>query len=219
MVVKITEISGLTNSIFKIIWVISVFNFLFLGLFYEEHMKGEQILSDHIDPSKNISADVMLMENKMVTIVLETKEPYMDSELLKIVVVDPQNKDYSLEKKFSGFTLGGSHTPRTVGNKDYFSFTPKVSGTYHVKISNAYFQTNIKLISGMVNIYDQHFFLITLSSSFIIMVAGLFSSMNRETIELIKLENISVKGILHFILAVFISWIIVHNIVSHTLSY
>jgi hypothetical protein len=56
----------------------SVFNFLFLGLllFYEEYIKGEQILSDYIDPSKDIDADVMLTEDKVVTIFLEAEGPF-----------------------------------------------------------------------------------------------------------------------------------------------
>lgn len=214
----ITEASGLANSILKIIWFVSIINFLFLGLFYEEHMKGEHILSDYIGPSKNISADVMLTENKIVTIILKSKEPYLNSELLKIVVVDPQNREYSWEKNFSGLTLTGSHGT-TVRNIDYFSFTPKVSGMHHVKISNAYFQTYSELVSGMVNPYEQPFFVITFFISFLIMVTGLFSSMNRKTIDSIKLENLSVTGILHFILAAFIGLIIVHSVISHTLSY
>jgi hypothetical protein len=219
LVIKITEVGGLTNSILKIIWFVSVFNILYLGLFYEEHMKGEQLLSDYIDSSKNVSDNVMLTENKIVTIILETKEPCLNSELLKIVVVDPQNREYSWGKNFSGFTLSGSHGTTTVRNKDYFSFMPKVSGMHHVKISNAYFQTYIELVSGMVNPYEQPFFVITLFVSFLIMVTGLFSSMNRKTIDSIKLESLSVNGILHFSLAIFIGLIIVHIVISHTLSY
>ena len=103
----ITETSGLTNSILKIIWFVSVFNFLLLGLFYEEHMKGEQVLSDYIDSSTDINANVMLTENETVTFVFKAEEPYSASETLSIVVVDPQNSEYTLEKDLSVSAVRG----------------------------------------------------------------------------------------------------------------
>jgi hypothetical protein len=214
-VVRITEMSGLTNSVLKIIWFVSVFNSLLLGLFpfYEEHIKGEQILSDYIDPSKEINADVKLTENEVVTIVLRAEEQYSDSELLKIIVVDPQNIEYSWEKNLSVSGVSGRNGAVT-GTKDYFSFTPKVSGVHHIKISNADFKTDIELVSGMVNPYGQPFFLITLFVSFVIMLTGLFSLRKKAIMELIYSGKLSVNKILHFCLAISISLIIVHNIVG-----
>ncbi|HWQ50059.1 MAG TPA: hypothetical protein VN414_14170 [Methanosarcina sp.] len=214
-VVKITERKGVTNSILKIIWLVSVFNSLFLGSlpFYEEHIKGEQILSDYIDPSKNINVDVMLTENEVVTIILKAKESYSDSELLKIAVVDPQNKEYSWEKNVSVSAVSGRNGAVKEA-KDYFSFTPKVSGVHHIKISNANFQTDIELVSGMANLYNQPFFLITLFVSLVIMLTGLFSLRERAITKLIYSGRLSVNEIFHFSLAILISLIIVHNVVS-----
>lgn len=67
---------------------------MFLGLFsyYEEHIKGEQILNDYINLSKDINANIVLTENRVVTIVFKAKESYSDYELLKICVIDPQNR-------------------------------------------------------------------------------------------------------------------------------
>lgn len=213
--VKITERKGVTNSILKIIWLVSVFNSLFLGSlpFYEEHIKGEQILSDYIDPSKNINVDVMLTENEVVTIILKAKESYSDSELLKIAVVDPQNKEYSWEKNVSVSAVSGRNGAVKEA-KDYFSFTPKVSGVHHIKISNANFQTDIELVSGMANLYNQPFFLITLFVSLVIMLTGLFSLRERAITKLIYSGRLSVNEIFHFSLAILISLIIVHNVVS-----
>ncbi len=212
--VKITEISGLTNSILKIIWFVSVFNSLFLGLlpFYEEHIKGEQILSDYIDPSKDINADVMLTENEVVTIVLKAKEPYSDSELLMIAVVDPQNRESSWEKNLSISAVSGRNGA-VRGTKDYFSFTPKVSGLHHIKISNADFQTDIELVPGMANPYEQPFFVTTLFVSFVIMLTGCFSLRKKAIMELMYSGKI-VNEILYFCLAIPISLIIVRNVVS-----
>lgn len=61
-----------------------------------------------------------------------------------------------------------------IDTEDYFSFTPKVSGVHHLKISNADLQTDIDLVSGMTNPYVKPFFILTLSASFVIMIAGLF---------------------------------------------
>ena len=207
--------SGLTNYVLKIIWFVSVFNSLLLGLFpfYEEHIKGEQILSDYIDPSKEINADVKLTENEVVTIVLKAEEQYSDSELLKIIVVDPQNIEYSWEKNLSVSGVRGRNGA-VKGTEDYFSFTPKVSGVHHIKISNADFKTDIELVSGMVNPYGQPFFLITLFVSFVIMLTGLFSLRKKAIMELIYSGKLSVNEILHFCLAISITLIIVHNVVG-----
>jgi hypothetical protein len=207
-VVKITETSGLT-SILKIIWFVSLFNSLFLVyLPYYEGNIGEQILSDSIGPSKNINADVMLTENKEVTIFLEEGERSLDTELLKIDVVDPQKKEYSFEMKFSP-ALGTNG--KWDATRDFFSFTPKASGVHHIKISNADFLTHIELVSGMANLYQQPFFVITLFISFVIMLTGLFSLRKKAIMEAMYSGKI-VNDIVCFCLAIPISWIIVHNV-------
>jgi hypothetical protein len=199
-----------------------VFNSLFLGFlpFYEENIKGEHILSDYVDVSKDlngninskdIDTDVMLYENKVLTIVFQAEEPYTDSELLKVNVVDPQKREYSLEKSLFVSAVRGRGSSR--GNTEYISFTPKVSGMHHIKISNAQFQTNVELISGMVNPYGQPLFMVTLFFSVVITLTGLLSLRKKAITELIYSGKIA-NELVYFFLTVPISWIIVNNVVS-----
>ena len=90
------------TSIFKIIWTVAVLNtFLLISLpFIAEYISGEEILSDSLEPSKDIEARIMLTENEMVTIIFKTTEQSLSSELLSIVVTDPQNREHSWEKEF-----------------------------------------------------------------------------------------------------------------------
>jgi hypothetical protein len=137
--------------------------------YYEESVKCEQILSDFIDSSKDINANVMLTENKVVTIFLDVYGLYPGSEeLLKIVVIDPENRKYSWEEKISGSTTKGFH-------ENHFSFTPKASGVHHIEISNAIFETDIRVVSGMVNLYEQPSFVTILFLSLVVTLTGLFS--------------------------------------------
>jgi hypothetical protein len=207
-VVKITETSGLT-SILKIIWFVSLFNSLFLVyLPYYEGNKGEQILSDSIGPSKDINADVLLIENKDVTIFLEEDERSLDTESLKIDIVDPQKKEYSFEKKFSpGLGTNGKWD----ATRDSFSFIPKASGVHHLKISNATFDTDVRIVSGMANLYQQPFFVITLFVSFVTMLTGIFSLRKKAIMESMYSGKI-VNDIICFCLALPISWILVHSV-------
>jgi hypothetical protein len=171
MVVKITEKNSLANSIFKVIWFVAVFNSLFLVYlpYYEESVKCEQILSDFIDSSKDINANVTLAENEAVTIFLDVYGLYPGSEeLLKIVVIDPENRKYSWEENISGSTTKGFH-------ENHFSFTPKASGVHHIEISNAIFETDIRVVSGMVNLYEQPSFVTILFLSLVVTLTGLFS--------------------------------------------
>lgn len=213
--------SGLTNSILKVIWFISVFNLLFLGFlpFYEENIKGEHILNDYVDVSKDlygninskdINADVMLYENKALTIVFQAEEPYTDSELLKVNIIDPQNRGYSLEKTLNVSSVRGRASPGTI--KEYVSFTPLVSGMHHIKISNAKFQTNVELVSGMVNPYGQPFFLVTLFISLVIALTGLLSLRKKTIMDLVYSGKIA-NELIYFFLTVPISWIIVNSVV------
>jgi hypothetical protein len=206
---KITETSGLT-LILKIIWFVSLFNSLFLAYLpsYEGN-KGEQILSDYIGPSNDINADIMLTENKDVTIFLEEEEERsLDTESLKIDVVDPQKKEYTFEMKFSP-ALGTNG--KWDATRDSFSFIPKASGVHHLKISNATFDTDVRIVSGMANIYQEPFFVITLFVSFVIMLTGLFSLRKKTIMESMYSGKI-VNDIICFCLALPISWIIVHNV-------
>jgi hypothetical protein len=206
---KITEKSGLTYSILKIIWFVSVSCFLLLGTlpYYEEHIKGEQILSDYIDSSENVNADVTLTENKVVTFFFEPIGSHSYPELLKIIVIDPQNRKYSFDKKLYPTIRVG------ILPNDYFSFTPKVSGIHHIEIGNATSFTDIELFSGMINPYQQPSFMMTFFISFVIMLTGLLSLRKKAVMELVYSGKI-VNEILYFCLAIPISWIILNNLIK-----
>lgn len=160
--------------------------------------------------SKDINADIILHENKVLTIVFQAEEPYTDTELLKVNVVDPQNKEYSFEKNISVSAVRGRGLLR--GTTEYISFTPKVAGMHNIKISNAKFQTYVELISGMVNPYGQPLFMITLFVSFVITLTGLFSLRKKSIKELIYSGKIA-NELVYFCLTLPISWIIVNNVV------
>lgn len=213
--------SGLTGSILKVIWFVSVFNLLFLGYlpFYEENIKGEHILSDYVDVSKDlngninskdINADIMLYENKVLTIVFKAGEPFTDSELLKVNVIDPQKREYSLEKTVNVSAVRGRASPGPT--TEYISFTPVVSGMHHIKISNAKFRTNVELVSGMVNPYGQPFFLVTLFISLVITLTGLLSLRKKTITDLVYSGKIA-NELIYFCLTVPISWIIVNSVI------
>jgi hypothetical protein len=141
------------------------------------------------------------------------KESYSDYESLKIVAVDPQNKESLWIKNISVSAVAGRNGV-VRGTKDYFSFTPKVSGMHHLKISNANFQTDIELVSGMINPYGQPFFLVTLFISVIIVTTGLFSLRKKVIMKLIYSGSFLIKQVLHFFPAISISLIIVHHVIS-----
>jgi hypothetical protein len=215
MVVKIKDQNKFTNDILKIIWMVSVFNILLSGLFLYagEYILGEEILTDSIGPSKDINNDVMLTKSEMVTFVFETEEPYSSSEILRIVMVDPENTEHSWVKDFYGSTIGGSRGTER-GAKDYFSFTPELSGRYHIEISNADFQTNVKLVSGMINPKEKPLLLAILFVSFLLMFAGILSLKDGAIKGFIKSRSLSINGVINFLIALYISLIIMHNVVG-----
>lgn len=149
-----------------------------------------------------------------MTISFETYRPYMNSELLKIDVVDPQNREYSWGKNFSGYSVVGYYRAAApTGNKDYFSFTPEVSGVHHIQISNANFETEVTLVSGMINPYQKPFFMLMLFISLVIVVTGFFSLRKKAIMELIYSGKIA-NEIICFCLAIPISLIIVYSVVG-----
>ena len=152
----------------------------------------------------------MHYENKILTIVFQAREPYTDSELLKVNVIDPQKREYSLEKTLNVSALRGRASTGTT--TEYVSFIPVVSGMHHIKISNAKFHTNVELVSGMVNPYGQHFFLVTLFFSLVIALTGLLSLRKKTIMDLVYSGKIA-NELIYFCLTVPISWIIVISVI------
>lgn len=95
---------------------------------------------------------------------------------MNITIVDPQNKEYFWKKGFGGFNDAGQHS------QFFMVFAPKSSGMYQVRISNADFDTNVKLVSGMTRPPEQPLFLKTLIISVIITIIGaiLFGASQRK---------------------------------------
>ncbi|RPJ79647.1 MAG: hypothetical protein EHM20_00790 [Alphaproteobacteria bacterium] len=169
-----------------------------------EYITGEEVLSDSIGPSKDIEANIMLTESEMVTIVFKTTVQFPSSESLNVAVADPQNREYSWVKK-----LDASDKPN-VQKIDFFSFTPEASGMHHVKISNADFQTEVKIVSGMISPTEQPSYLVALLAPLIILIAGIFLFRGIR----MGSRGFSLSGALNFFISLSISLIIVRNVVG-----
>lgn len=165
------------NSIINIVFLIVIFNFVFLilSVFVAGSITGEEVISASIGKYNDIDESVMFTENEEVTFILSTSE-IAQTELLNITIVDPQNKEYFWKKGFGGFNDPGEHS------QFFMVFTPKSSGMYQVRISNADFDTKVKLVSGMTRPPEQPLFLKTMLVSVVLMVIGmmLFGSSTRK---------------------------------------
>lgn len=165
------------NSVINIVLLIAIFNFAFLilSVFVAGSITGEEVLSASIGRYNDIDESVMFTENEEVTFILSTSE-IAQTEVLNITIVDPQNKEYFWKKGFGGFDDPGEHS------QFFMVFTPKSSGMYQVRISNADFDTKVKLVSGMTRPPEQPLFLKTMIISTVLMVIGamLFGASTRK---------------------------------------
>ncbi|WP_048065461.1 hypothetical protein [Methanosarcina acetivorans] len=165
------------NSIINIVLMIAIFNFalLVLSVFVAGSITGEEVLSASIGRYNDIDESVMFTENEEVTFILSTTA-IAQTELLDITIVDPQNKEYFWKKGFGGYEKPGEHS------QFFMVFTLKSSGMYQVRISNADFDTKVKLVSGMTRPPDQPFFLTTLILSIVLLFIGaiLFGNSKRK---------------------------------------
>lgn len=95
---------------------------------------------------------------------------------MNITITGPQNTEYSWQKSFGGQKQSGEYID------DFTVFTPKSSGIYQIKVSNADFSTDVKLVSGMTHPSEQPLFLKTLIISFVIAFIGaiLFGASKRR---------------------------------------
>lgn len=94
---------------------------------------------------------------------------------------------------------------------DFFSFTPKVSGIYHIKISNADFQTDVKIVSGMITPSEQPSYLPLLLISLIVMLAGcLFKSIRTG----FRKFSFSFSGAINLIISLSLSLITIYKIIG-----
>jgi hypothetical protein len=172
-----TFIGKSMNSLINIILMVAIFNCILLGLsvMVAESITGEEVLSASIGKYNDIDESVMFKENEEVTFIFSTSE-LVQTELLNITIVDPQNKEYFWQKGFGGYNSPGEHVEfATV-------FTPKSSGMYQVRISNADFNTKVKLVSGMTRPAEQPLYLKTLLISVVLTVIGgiLFGASTRK---------------------------------------
>jgi len=139
------------NSIINIVFLIVIFNFAFLilSVLASGSITGEEVLSASIEPLRDLDESVTFTENEPVTFIFSTREPNR-MELLNITIIDPQNTEYSWQKSFGRYYRSGTDQSG-VYSDDFTVFTPKLSGTHRIKISNADFNTNVKLVSGMTH--------------------------------------------------------------------
>lgn len=165
------------NSIINIVLMVSMFtfSFLILSIFVAGSITGEEVLSAPIGPSSNIDESVMFTENEKVTFIISTKE-HTRTELLNINIIDPQNTEYSWQKDFGGHNQSGEFID------DFTVFTPQSSGIHQIKISNADFNTDVKMVSGMTHPSEQPLYFKTLITSLILLFIGaiLFGASRRK---------------------------------------
>lgn len=195
---------NLFTYVLKTVQTVAIFTFLLLGSlpFIAEYISGDEILSDSIGPSRDIEADIMLTENEKVTIVFKTDQMFLKSEVLNISLVDPQKKEFFWRKSFTA-----SDKPRTTG-VDFFSFTPEASGIHHIKISNAEFQTEIKIVTGMISPAGQPFYIPALITSLIVTLAGAFLLRNNG----MSSRGLSLSRALNLFISLSLSLLIVYKI-------
>ena len=76
----------------------------------------------------------------------------------------------------------GGHNQSGIFVDDFTVFNPKSSGVYQIKVSNADFSTDVKLVSGMTHPSGQPLFLKTLIISLVIAFIGaiLFGASRRR---------------------------------------
>lgn len=202
------------THIIRIIWLVAVINFFLLITlpFIAEYISGDNILNDSIGPSKDLEANILLTENEKVTVVFKTEERALNSESLNISLVDPQKKEFFWEKSFTPTPSDETGTQKEAMAQqtiEFFSFIPKASGIYHIKISNADFPTDVKIVSGMITPSEQPSYLPLLLISLIVMVAGcLFKSIR------MGFRRFSFSGAINFIISLSLSLITIYKIIG-----
>lgn len=200
--------------IIRIIWLVAFINFFLLITlpFIAEYISGDNILNDSIGPSKDLEANILLTEYEKVTVVFKTEEQALNLESLNISLVDPQKKELFWEKSFTPISSDETGTQKEAmvqQTVDFFSFTPKESGIYHIKISNADFPTDVKIVSGMITPSEQPSYLPLLLISLIVMFAGfLFKSIR------MGFRRFSFSGAINFIIALSLSLITIYKIIG-----
>lgn len=198
------------NTILNVIMMICMFNFVFLigSLFIVQRFTGDTVLTGSIDRGETFTGSPNFIQNIDVTFSFGTRVSggMSLSENLKITVRTPEGKEYSWIKSFScNSDLDDSEG---VSCGDYtMIFTPRSTGTYNIKISDAEFNTDIRLISGMVNPTKKGLvFVVPPVFSFIIMIC------------VVKVFNhqISDLTIKQAFIAIMISLIITYVVVLYT---
>ncbi|AKB57870.1 hypothetical protein [Methanosarcina barkeri] len=202
------------THIIRIIWLVAVIIFFLLITlpFIAEYISGDNILNESIGPSKDLEANILLTENEKVTVVFKTEERALNSESLNLSLVDPQKKELFWEKSFTPIPSDETGTQKeamTQQTIDFFSFTPKASGIYHIKISNADFPTDVKIVSGMITPSEQPSYIPLLLISLIVMFAGcLFKSIR------MGFRRFSFSGAINFIISLSLSLITIYKIIG-----
>jgi len=145
------------NTILNVIMMICIFNFvLLLGIpmFLLEHFTGDVVSSGTINSGEVFQDSPMFIKNKDVTFIFGTRVNGMEvkRELLNITLTTPDDIELSWKK---GFECKNTDKDKPILGTDCSDptmiFTPKSTGIYHIKISDAKFNTKIEIISGMVN--------------------------------------------------------------------
>lgn len=135
------------NTILNVIMMIGLFSsvFLIFSLFFVERFTGDLVLTGSINHGETLEGRPIFIKNNDVTFSFGTTVAGSGrSELLNIKIITPEGSEYSWVKKFRC-------NPDSACTDNTMIFKPISTGQYYIKISDADFHTNIKIISGMVN--------------------------------------------------------------------
>jgi hypothetical protein len=151
------------NTIMNVILMICIFNIVLLTstLFYADHITGDVILTGSINSGETFEGSSLFIENNDITFSFRTRVTGSDvrRELLNITIKTPEGIEFSWQKMFGCQIFSGRNGVPiydqifgTTCVDSAMIFTPNSTGIYHIKISDAKFSTNIRLISGMAQL-------------------------------------------------------------------
>ncbi len=148
------------KSILNIASTVSTLNmaFIIVLFFYVGHITGNIVLDGKIAPGQSFNSDFNIENRNEVTLIFDSSraswEDYPPFEVLQITILDPKGNIALSELKEIDFsTTGGTDGKTLIRSKTDTGvfFEPRVTGKYHIMISDAKFPTGLSINSGMIN--------------------------------------------------------------------
>lgn len=154
---KIINNAHYKKAIKDILIIMVAINFIVVlgSLLLLKNYSGDVVLSGTIGPGEILEGKSMLTEGKDVTFIFTSG----GASEFHIGILDPDGFEYFWTKRFRILDRRRDTTDYT------FTFTPKSTGTYYFKITDASYRTDVKLVSGMIN---------PTKNGFVFVIAGAF---------------------------------------------